>query len=60
MNSEEGPDTLQSCQGNLIVVRQSSVKETPQPCLSNEPCGKLRRRGFDETNISTGASLEDA
>jgi len=38
-------------------VRQSSVTETPQPALSCEFCEELRNAGFDETNISTGATL---
>jgi len=40
----------------MIVARQSSVTETPQPFLSNEPWRELRRNGFDETSILVDAS----
>ena len=36
-------------------MRQSPTTETPQPNLSYEPCGKLRRFGLDETSILVGA-----
>jgi len=37
-------------------VRQSSTTETTQPLSSNEPCGKLRNKGFDETSALIGAT----
>jgi len=41
-------------------VKQGSVTETPQPLLSYETCVELRDKGFDETNILTGARLKAA
>jgi len=58
LNSEEGPPTiLHVIREILIVVKQSSVTETPQLAWSNETCVELRKARFDETNILTGASL---
>ena len=36
-------------------MKQSSATETTQPCSSNEPCGKLRKHGFDETSTLVDA-----
>jgi len=41
----------------MIAVKQSSATETTQPCQSNEPCGKLRRQGIDETRILVDARV---
>jgi len=41
-------------------VKQGSVTETPQPLLSYEVCMELRKSGFDETNILTGARFKTA
>jgi len=57
-SSEEGPATNYKLSfERKIVVRQGSVTETPQSFLSCEACVELRRNGFDETNILTGARL---
>ena len=38
------------------AVRYGSITETTQSLLSYETCVELRSRGFDETNVPTGAS----
>jgi len=57
LSAEEGPPTtLRLSFERKIVARQSSRTETAQPILSNDACAELRRMGFDETAVSTGAT----
>jgi len=56
--SQEGPPTTLKLFGeSQIAVRQSSGTEMTQPVLNCEACAELRNTGFDETAISTGATL---
>jgi len=43
-----------------ILVRESSRTETTQLLLSNELCGELRNKRFDETAVSIGARIKSA
>jgi len=58
----EGPPTIlkKLLSERIVAVKQGSVTETPQSLLSYETCVELRDKGFDETNILTGARLRAA